>query len=127
MNSRFGGADSWRAMCRFPVDQVGSDGKTKVRCCDDACDARHNEFTSLGETITCESADFPLRVAVLFARTLGLDGDWSLQGGTEDISAAYRQCPSLTPQFTSIALVDPSTGNVSFFYLPGMNFGRVVY
>ena len=57
-------------------------------------------------------------------RTLA-DGDWSMVGGTDDISLAYRQCPSRTPQFTAFVLVDPDTGSPAFFLLPGMNFGLI--
>jgi len=121
MDERFGGSDAWRAMLRFAVEQTKPDGTCKVRPCDDAASSLHNEATSLGETIACETADFPARVAALFVEALGLDGDWSMLGGTEDVEGAYRQCPVRTPQFTAFALVDPSTGQGRFFFLPGMN------
>ena len=35
----------------------------------------------------------------------------------------YRQCPSLTPQYTVVAVVNPADGRAYFFIVPGMNFG----
>ena len=122
LDARFG-PGLWRAMPRFIVDQEGSCGVLKLRCCDDAAASLHNECTSLGETITCDSADFPARVAAAFADILGLDGDWDMRGGTDDIEMAYRQCACRTPGFTAVSVVDPSTGRAHFFILPGMNFG----
>lgn len=121
LNSRYG-SQGWRAMLSFAVTQQRADGTVKVRRCDDAADSLHNRCTSLGETITCDSADFPARVACLFSSHLG-DGGWGLHGGTEDIEMAYRTCPCETPQYTAVALADPSTGLARFFILPGMNFG----
>ena len=120
----FGGdPDAWRAMRRFAVEQLRSDGSTKVRCCDDACRSGHNEMTSLGETITCERADFPARAAAAFFRAIGDDRAWSMQIGTDDIVAAYRRCGARTPQFSVVCLPDPATGRARFFVLPGLAFG----
>ena len=121
LDSRFG-RGQWRAMLAFAVAQLRQDGTVKLRRCDDAAASLHNECTSLGETITCDSADFPARAAALFAQHLGPSG-WTMQGGTEDIEMAYRRCPSRTPQYTVVCLVDPATGLARFFFLPGMNFG----
>ena len=132
LDRRFG-AGQWRSMMRFAVEQSRQDGSIKVRPCDDAAASMHNECTSLGETITCDAADFPARVAALFASYLGLDGGWDMAGGTDDIVRAYRQCPCRTPQFAVVCVVDPGSspgrahlrGRAFFFVLPGMNFGLV--
>ena len=122
VNKRFG-AGNWRAMHAFAVEQVKPDGSVKYRRCDDAASSMHNACTSLGETITCDSADFPARVAALFADRLGLGGTWGMLGGTEDIEMAYRRCPCRTPRLTVVAQVNPDTGECAFFVVPGMNFG----
>ena len=129
LDARFGSPghpdpNSWRAMRRFGVEQLKADGSVKCRCCDDAADSMHNECTSLGETITCDSADFPSRVAAMFYHFIGRVAGWSMAGGTDDIEMAYRRCPVRTPQFVVAALVDPSSGSTFFFVLPGMAFGQ---
>tara|TARA_B100000795_G_scaffold234968_1_gene194391 strand:- start:363 stop:2816 length:2454 start_codon:yes stop_codon:yes gene_type:complete len=129
LDARFGAhglpdPNSWRSMRRFCVEQLKADGSIKGRCCDDASDSLHNECTSLGETITCDSADFPARVAAMFYHFIGRVSGWSMAGGTDDIEMAYRRCPVRTPQFVVAALVDPSTGQTRFFVLPGMAFGQ---
>ena len=119
----YGGEDAWRCMDRFAVLQEKDDGRLKVRCCDNAARSSHNAFTSLSETITCDAADFPARAAALFLEAIGDVPGWSMCGGTDDISSAYRRCGARTPQFTVVAQVDPATGKAVFFLLPGMNFG----
>jgi len=114
LDRRFG-AGRWRAMARFAVEQLRADGTVECRPCDDAAASQHNLCTSLGETITCESADFPARAALVFASILGLSGDWAMLGGTDDIELAYRQCPVRTPQFTVVTLSDPTDGIAKFF------------
>ena len=129
LSARFGSGgvpdpDSWRCMRRFGVEQLKADGSLKCRGCDDAAESMHNECTSLGETITCDSADFPSRVASMFFHFIGKLPGWSMAGGTDDIEMAYRRCPVRTPQFVVAALVDPSSGSTRFFVLPGMAFGQ---
>ena len=124
LNHKYG-EDGWRSMLRFGVHQTRSDGSDKCRPCDDAASSMHNECTSLAETITCEKADWPARVAALFFELLGSDGGWSMRGGTEDIELAYRQCPCRTPQYTAFVAVEPVSGEAFFFILPGLNFGLV--
>ena len=43
--------------------------------------------------------------------------------GTDDIEAAYRQLPCATPQFSVVALLDPTTEKVAYFTVPGLCFG----
>ena len=75
LDATFGGPDAWRCMERFAVEQERPDGTPKVRLCDNAVRSCHNGATSLGETIRCETADFPARAAALFYRELG-EGAW---------------------------------------------------
>ena len=123
LNDKFGGRDSWRCMERFGVEQERADGSTKVRGCDNAASSKHNECTDLGETITCESVDFPLRMAAMFSQLIDLDVPWSMALGTDDVEAAYRRLPCATPQFSVVALLDPHTGMVAYFTVPGLCFG----
>ena len=108
-------------MRRFCVTQFRQDGSVKYRPCDDAAESGHNVGTSLGETITCERADFPARVAALFAAAAGVDA-FDMRVGTDDIVNAYRQCPGRRPGFTAVALRNPA-GECRFFFLRGLNFG----
>ena len=123
LDRKFDGAGSWRCMERFGVVQEKSDGSAKIRGCDNAASSRHNECTHLSETITCEKADFPLRMAALFADHLGTEAEWSMALGTDDIEAAYRRLPCATPQYSVVALLDPQSGRVAYFVVPGLCFG----
>ena len=122
LDAIFGGPDAWRCMERFAVEQERPDGTLKVRLCDNAARSCHNGATSLGETIRCETADFPARAAALFYRELG-EGAWSMCLGTDDISNAYRRLGCRTPQFSVVALPDPSSGEARFFVVSGLAFG----
>ena len=124
VNHVFGGADAWRCMERFGVKQLRADGTFKLRGCDNAARSGHNDMTSLGETITCETADWPARVALAFELALGSEADpWSLLMGTDDVSMAYRRLGNRTPQYGVVCQANPETGEACFFILPGMNFG----
>ena len=118
----FGSPDSWRGMVRFAVSQRREDGSWKIRPCDNAAAGGHNDATSLGETITCERADFPTRVAAAFWSHLGR-GSWRMQLGTDDIVMAYRRLGNRTPQFGVVVQIDPSSGEARYFITPGLNFG----
>eukprot|EP00966_Prymnesium_polylepis_P106107 2456957-Prymnesium_polylepis.1 len=65
-------------MTRFAVSQQREDGSWKIRPCDNAASGGHNDATSLGETITCERADFPTRMVAAFWSHLG-GGSWRMQ------------------------------------------------
>ena len=64
----FGSAQA-RAMRRFAVWQKGA-----LRPCDNGRSSLHNDCTDMCETITCETADFPVRAALEFDRLLRAAG-----------------------------------------------------
>ena len=73
-----------RCIPSFAVWQKG-----KCRRIDDALRSGHNALIYMVETIVCETADLPARVAAAFARRLGLNV-LDLRLGTDDIASAYR-------------------------------------
>ena len=112
----------WGPRCipSFAVWQKG-----KCRRIDDALRSGHNALISMLETISCETADLPARIAAAFARHGGLE-ELRLRLGTDDIASAYRILVSAEPQYTIAALwCPPSRGEpgVYYFVLRGFNFG----
>jgi hypothetical protein len=107
------GRFAWRCMIRFAVWQG------KLRPCDNAAHSGHNSSTQCAETIVCTTAEWPIQAAVAFYE----EGVVDLQGGTDDVNSAYRKVVNGEPEYTIIALIDPQTGKVSFFQVPGFNFG----
>jgi hypothetical protein len=79
------------------------------------------------ETISCETADFPVRAALEFDRLLRAAGRvlGAFWVGTEDVASAYRRILPDQPQFTIVALWDPSSppGRVVYVQVHGFNFG----
>ena len=104
----------WRPMVRFAVWQAD-----KLRPCDNAAASGHNDATQCFETICCTSAEWPSRVAASWFEA-GVD---EVGAGTDDVASAYRKVVNSQPHFTIVALIDPSTGRVAFFEVPGFNFG----
>ena len=122
LNARYG-EGLCRAMRRFGVEQNGG-----TRVCDNAAKSGHNKCTGHPERIVCESADFPIEAAGLFASILGLDGTWSMNTATCDVVAAYRRLACGDPSRTVVAQWDPRPRDeggqrVAFFYVHGFNFG----
>jgi hypothetical protein len=113
----FFGGDGWRASVRFAVHQKG-----KIRPCDNCRVSLHNLATSMAERLINESADFPARVASLYAEILA-DDVFAMLIGTEDIAAAYRRMACSQPWYTVFAQWDPHRQAVIFFRLQGFNFG----
>ena len=114
------GVGLWRPMQRFGVLQKG-----KVRPCDNARQSLSNEGTTTREKLRCDRADFPARVARLFAQLSWEKGRPlpPLLGGTDDLADAYRHVPCSDPRFTVVAAPDPRTGKVEYFTMSGFNFG----
>jgi hypothetical protein len=114
------GAGRWRPSRRFPVWQ-----KEKCRPCDDCVESGHNVSSCIGESLECDSADFPAVVASLFGRLAVSLGDsiLNMTGGTDDIASTYRMIPSANPQCGVVCLADPSDGKAAFFTMRGLNFG----
>lgn len=115
------GVEYWRAIRRFGVWQNG-----KLRACDDAKESLHNAAATVHDKMRTQSADFPARVADLFAQKIGRGTrGWSLVHGTDDLDAAYRRILTATPGYTVAAVFNPEKGRTQFFTLPGFNFGLV--
>ena len=109
------GYGNWRPIPRFGVWQKG-----KLRGCDDARRSGHNLATCMEEALACDTSDFPIRVARQFIRKLGLV---KILLGTEDMASAYRKVPCADPNLNVVSLMDPDSGGLKFFLVPGCNFG----
>ena len=84
MDAMFG-ASQWRAIRRFGIVQNG-----KTRACDDAKESLHNASTRVGDKMRTQRADFPARVADLFAERIGRGvRGWSLVHGTDDVDVVH--------------------------------------
>jgi hypothetical protein len=103
---------------RFGVQQ-GDD----YRPIDDHKESQLNAACSLAETIVCESAELPARIAAEFYSHLQELSH--LEGGTEDWTKAYRQLPVADRDAAVVAQVNPATRRVEFFVLYGHCFGQV--
>ena len=105
-----------RCLLRFGVEQGG-----KLRGCDDGARCGHNQRTRMGETIHCVGADLPATIAREFAKWV-TSACWI---GTDDVEAAYRRVLNSKPQYTVVALWDPSPDveQVKYFAMPGFPFG----
>jgi hypothetical protein len=123
MDERFGEGE-WRPMARFPVKQ-----KESVRAVDDANASRSNEAASVPETIYLPSSSFPAEVAIMLFRIadeLGIPfDDLALGLALDDIDAAYRRIPTSQPEYTGVALWNPTEACVQYFVVLGHNFGLV--
>ena len=86
----------------------------------------HNLMTRMRETIVCERADMPARIAAEFAKYIPVEL-LVLMLGTDDIASAYRVLLSADPQYTIAAVWMPARdgkgGKVVYFVLRGFNFG----
>ena len=103
-----------RCLVRFGVEQGG-----KLRGCDNGAFCGHNARTRMSETIHCIGADFPAIIAREFAKWVESEC-WI---GTDDVEAAYRRILNSMPQYTVVALVEPDSGQVRYFPMPGFPFG----
>ena len=113
------GKGKWRAIRRFGVWQ-----KAKCRACDNAAESSHNAATFMHESLKSDQADFPARVAAVYASVMGSRvASADLVGGTDDIDSAYRRILCALPQYTVVALWHPVERRVVFSTLPGLNFG----
>ena len=113
------GVGKWRAIRRFGVWQ-----KNKCRACDNAAESSHNAATFMEESLKSDQADFPARVAAVYASVMGPGvASSDLVGGTDDIESAYRRILCALPQYTVVALWHPVQKRVVFSTLPGLNFG----
>jgi hypothetical protein len=92
----------------------------KCRPCDNAAESEHNDAFSASEKIACENADFPARVCAMF---FCLHIMCAMLIGTDDLTKAYRQIPSMQPQYTIVAVWCIAKSRVEFFIILGLPFG----
>ena len=107
--------------CYIPLHRFGVCQGGQLRPCDNGAASGHNEGTCFEETITCETADFPARVARLFAEAQDGEHTHALHGGTDDMEKAYRRVAVDIPQV--VALWDPFNEEATFFIVSGFPFG----
>ena len=114
LTSRFGETLPLR---RFPHRRYPG---ASVRPVDDGKENGLNTLARMSETIACENADFPCRVARMFYSLLGAT---AMHSGTDDLTKAYRQFATSQPQYSTVAAWNPKLKRVEFFVLKGMPFG----
>ena len=115
LDERFG-VGCYVPLRRFGVHQGGA-----LRPCDNGASSGHNDGSAFEETITCETADFPARVARLFTEACAGEHELPLHGGTDDMEKAYRRVAVDVPQV--VALWDPFNKHTAFFVVSGFPFG----
>lgn len=81
--------------------------------------------TTTREKLRCDRADFPARIARLFARLAEDEGQPlpPLLGRNDDLADAYRHVPCADPRFTVVDIPNPATSRVDYFTMSGFNFG----
>lgn len=118
LDAKFG-AGYWRPSRAFAIWQKG-----KLRVCDNCAESRINDGTALGNRMRLDGADFPAMVAALFGDALGWDrSPWHLEGGTDDVEAAYRRLKCWAPQYVVAALWHPGRREVVYVTRYGLSFG----
>ena len=120
------GRGAWRGSRRFGVWQGEGDCR-KLRAIDNAKGSDINKTMSMHETIFCMTLFFIVTVASLFftAARRARCRMPRLLIGLDDMRAAYRRIPVLSPQFTVFALWSFVRKAVTYYFLPGHNFGLV--
>ena len=120
------GADGWRGMRCFGVEQGGA-----LRACDDAAESLHNDASNQRDKLRCTQADAPARCADRFAERKGRGSrGWSLLLSTDDLDGAYRRVLVATPghgvsmQYVPDCPAVPG-GGVRGFTRAGFCFGMV--
>ena len=111
------GKPCWLAHQRNPHRRYPG---ANVRPVDDCTASGGNYCYSSDEALRCENADYPSRVAMLFANII--PGTPVLHG-TDDLTKAYRQCITCQPQFAVVAVWNPTAKRVEFFIVKGFPFG----
>ena len=120
------GRGLWRPSRRFGVWQGEGDDR-KMRAIDNAKGSQLNAAMSTHETIFCMTLFFVVMVASTFfsAALRARCRMPRLLIGLDDMRAAYRRIPVLTPGFTVFAIWSVVRGAVVYYFLPGHNFGLV--
>ena len=104
---------------RFPHRRTPD---SAVRPVDDHAKSRHNACTSGEESIACENADFPSRMATLFYSLLG---GIPFGTGLDDLRKAFRQVPVEDISLNVVAVWNHDKKHVDLFVIRGSVFGAV--
>ena len=107
----------------WPSRRFGVLQKGEVRPCDDCKESELNASATTHESISCDGADFPARLADMYHSILGPLA--RLEGGTDDWKKAYRQIPTDDPSRSVVAQWDPERKQVVYFIVLGHCFGQV--
>ena len=108
-----------------PQVRFGKPEASKVRAIDNMKGMLGNAASSTRETIVCITVEFSAIAAALVLAACYYFGIAMLAMliGLEDMKAAYRRIPGAQPWYHVIAVLNPATGLVEFFYIPGHTFG----
>ena len=104
---------------RFPHRRTPT---SAVRPVDDHAKSRHNACTSGEESIACENADFPSRMASLFYSLLG---GIPFGSGLDDMRKAFRQVPVEDISLNVVAVWNHGDKRVDLFIIRGSVFGAI--
>ena len=128
VTSKFG--NLWNVAQRYGIEQgVDDAGLPKYRCIDNHADNANNDAAERRQTVPMASvAAIMLTIRAMFcAVPMHLRGlpDWQICGATEDMRAAYRQCPLLSSQVgvAITAVFHPALASVRFHEMWGQPFG----
>ena len=108
---------------RFPVRQLSSKGKMKLRSIDDFLFSRTNDMCQVGAKIRMGKIDD----LVLSAKRMTKSGKTDLVIGKSDFRAAYRACPILPEhrRYSRTCVFDPDNDRFYETYQRAMPFGAV--
>ena len=116
---------------RYGIEQgVDEKGHTKFRCIDNHLDNLNNDAAERRQKVPMASVGhivLMIRAMYLSLKTRPefMEDDWALTGATEDLKAAYRQCPLLSSQMCVCvtAIWNPEEKRVQFHDMYGQPFG----
>ena len=108
----------WHSSERFPQYRYPG---APCRPCDNFRLSGINAFCSYHERLVCDNAGFPSRVGRAFYELLG--PTLRMAHGTDDLTKAYRQVCVRNHAYNVIAIWNPYSKCVDFFYLRGLPFG----
>ena len=121
-------------MQRYGIEQgVDEKGQIKYRCIDNHLGNSNNEGAERRQVVPMASVSHILLMTRAMHAALGPmqeDPEWDLRGATEDLKAAYRQCPLLSSQ-VAVAITAVwcphggpyCRGTVQFHEMYGQPFG----
>jgi len=132
VRERYG--DFFNIVQRYGTEQgVDDKGQIKYRCIDNHLDNANNEAAERRQVVPMASVSHILLMTRAMHAALGPmqeDPEWELRGATEDLKAAYRQCPLLSSQ-VAVAITAVwcphggpyCRGTVQFHEMYGQPFG----